>query len=91
MLAPISNLNNWLIRVSKAARRGFKFGWIHAIAREQAPVNLYDLVNQRRRWYSGIMSIQNWGVRLMLTSSMLGSLASASLSFWTSADGPGTK
>ncbi|KAJ5548462.1 hypothetical protein N7513_005696 [Penicillium frequentans] len=62
-----------------AARRGFKFGWIHAVAREQAPVNLQDLINQRRRWYSGIMSIRNWGSSLVLTFSMMGSLASASL------------
>ncbi|KAJ5780347.1 hypothetical protein N7457_005507 [Penicillium paradoxum] len=58
-----------------AARRGFKFGWIHAIAQEQPPISVADLVQQRRRWYTGIMSMDNWLVKLALAVPMMGPLA----------------
>ncbi|KAJ5970503.1 uncharacterized protein N7479_000421 [Penicillium vulpinum] len=66
-----------------AARRGFKFGWVHAIAREQPPVSVYDLIQQRRRWYTGIMSMDSWMVKLVLAISMMGPLAYGSLNVYT--------
>ena len=63
----------------QAARRGFKFGWIHAIAREQPPVSISDLIKQRRRCYTGIMSMDSWLVKLVLGIPMMGPLAYGSL------------
>ncbi|KOS36390.1 hypothetical protein ACN38_g12870 [Penicillium nordicum] len=62
-----------------AARRGVKFGWIHAIAREQPPVSVSDLIKQRRRWYTGIMSMDSWLVKLVLAIPMMGPLAYGSV------------
>lgn len=64
---------------SQAARRGFKFGWIHAIAHEQPPTSLYDLIQQRRRWYIGIMAMDSWAVKVALAIPMLGPLTHVSL------------
>ncbi|KAJ5087122.1 hypothetical protein N7456_010738 [Penicillium angulare] len=58
--------------LADAARHGFQFGWIHAIALEQPPTCLHDLIQQRRRWYSGIMAIDSLLVKVALTISMLG-------------------
>ncbi|KAJ5864995.1 uncharacterized protein N7529_006911 [Penicillium soppii] len=63
----------------QAARRGFKFGWIHAIAREQPPISVHDLIQQRRRWYTGIMSIDSWLVKSALVIPMMGPLVYACL------------
>lgn len=63
----------------QAARRGVKFGWIHAIAREQPPVSVSDLIKQRRRWYTGIMSMDSWLVKLVLAIPMMGPLAYGSV------------
>ncbi|RAH68773.1 glycosyltransferase family 2 protein [Aspergillus aculeatinus CBS 121060] len=49
-----------------AAKQGFKFGWLNAIAREQAPSTLGDLLRQRRRWYSGELMIPSWALRVMV-------------------------
>lgn len=64
-------LTNETMWIAKAAKQGFKTGWIHAVAREQPPESLQDLVRQRRRWYSGIMSVPDWSVRLALAIPML--------------------
>ncbi|KAJ5681050.1 hypothetical protein N7536_012189 [Penicillium majusculum] len=62
-----------------AARRGVKFGWIHAIAREQPPVSVSDLIKQRRRWYTGIMSMDSWLIKSVLATPMMGPLAYGSV------------
>ncbi|RAL11822.1 glycosyltransferase family 2 protein [Aspergillus homomorphus CBS 101889] len=49
-----------------AAKQGFKFGWLNAIAREQAPATIADLLRQRRRWYSGELMIPSWPLRVMV-------------------------
>ncbi|RAH81616.1 hypothetical protein BO86DRAFT_379438 [Aspergillus japonicus CBS 114.51] len=54
-----------------AAKQGFKFGWLNAIAREQAPSTLGDLLRQRRRWYSGELMIPSWALRVMVMFNML--------------------
>ncbi|RAH67809.1 glycosyltransferase family 2 protein [Aspergillus aculeatinus CBS 121060] len=65
-----------------AAKQGFKTGWIHAVAREQPPESLQDLVRQRRRWYSGIMSVPDWSVRLALAIPMLESFVHLGLAIY---------
>ncbi|KAI2609827.1 glycosyl transferase family group 2-domain-containing protein [Hypoxylon fragiforme] len=40
-----------------AMKRGFRIGWVPAIARELSPATIHDFVRQRRRWYSGILTI----------------------------------
>ncbi|PYI10671.1 hypothetical protein BO78DRAFT_414308 [Aspergillus sclerotiicarbonarius CBS 121057] len=57
-----------------AAAQGFKFEWLHALVREQPPCTLTDLWNQRRRWYTGILSFDRIIVRLALISGLLGGL-----------------
>ncbi|KAF2405434.1 hypothetical protein EJ06DRAFT_525948 [Trichodelitschia bisporula] len=41
----------------EAQKRGYKLGWIPAIAREQPPTSLADFVRQRRRWAAGLWSM----------------------------------
>ncbi|PYH80084.1 hypothetical protein BO82DRAFT_419015, partial [Aspergillus uvarum CBS 121591] len=60
-----------------AAKEGFKRGWVHAVTCDQPPESLADLVRQRRRWYSGIMS-----VRLALAIPMLKSSVHLGLMTW---------
>lgn len=78
---PLDNLNIEEISdySSRAAYNGFKFGWVHAIAREQPPTSFYDLFQQRRGWYSGIMSMDSWLVQVALAIPMLGSLVNSCL------------
>ncbi|KAF2500035.1 hypothetical protein BU16DRAFT_234999 [Lophium mytilinum] len=40
----------------RAANKGYKFGWLEAIAREQPPRSIRDVCAQRRRWCAGIWS-----------------------------------
>ncbi|RAH51197.1 glycosyltransferase family 2 protein [Aspergillus brunneoviolaceus CBS 621.78] len=54
-----------------AAKQGFKFGWLNAIAREQAPSTLGDLLRQRRRWYSGELMIPSWALRVMVAFNIM--------------------
>ncbi|KAJ6559523.1 glycosyl transferase family group 2-domain-containing protein [Mycena capillaripes] len=58
-----------------AISRGFKFGWLHAIVREQPPETLRDFFRQRRRWYTGIFSISNIFVRLSLITTVIGPIS----------------
>lgn len=60
-----------LIWTVKAAKRGFKFGWLNAIARELPPANMRDLLRQRRRWYSGESMIKSWRLRVVVFFNML--------------------
>ncbi|OCL13070.1 glycosyltransferase family 2 protein [Glonium stellatum] len=39
-----------------AANKGYKFGWLDAIAREQPPRSIKDICAQRKRWFAGIWS-----------------------------------
>ncbi|KAL4899973.1 hypothetical protein BDW74DRAFT_188840 [Aspergillus multicolor] len=55
-----------------AVQHGYKFGWLHAIVREQPPCTISDFFKQRRRWYTGILSIDSEIVQFMLTTSILG-------------------
>ncbi len=41
----------------KALQVGYSFGWINGYIREQSPLNIYDLIKQRRRWINGITFI----------------------------------
>ncbi|KAJ9386718.1 CAZyme family GT2 [Paecilomyces variotii] len=54
-----------------ATRLGYKFGWIHAIAREQPPETVNDFIRQRRRWYTGIWSIDSFSVKMGLLLALL--------------------
>ncbi|TID19143.1 glycosyltransferase family 2 protein [Venturia nashicola] len=45
----------------RAANRGYKFGWLNAIAREQPPRTINDVWAQRKRWFSGI-----WACNVLL-------------------------
>ncbi|KAL3470109.1 glycosyl transferase family group 2-domain-containing protein [Aspergillus californicus] len=56
----------------QAASLGCKFGWLHAIVREQPPCTLGDFLKQRRRWYTGIFSIGGITVRASLVASVMG-------------------
>lgn len=56
----------------RAASLGYRFGWLHAIVREQPPCTFKDFLKQRRRWYTGILSVDSAIVRFMLTESILG-------------------
>ncbi|KAL4878172.1 glycosyl transferase family group 2-domain-containing protein [Aspergillus karnatakaensis] len=56
----------------QAAALGYKFGWLHAIVREQPPCTISDFFKQRRRWYTGILSIESVIVKFMLVSSLVG-------------------
>ncbi|KAJ5154712.1 uncharacterized protein N7500_010151 [Penicillium coprophilum] len=47
------------------------------------PVSVSDLIQQRRRWYTGIMSIDSWLVKLVLAIPMMGPLAYGSLNVYT--------
>ncbi|KAF9889665.1 hypothetical protein FE257_007173 [Aspergillus nanangensis] len=58
-----------------AAQHGFKFEWVHALFREQPPVSLMDFWRQRRRWYTGIWSMNRITVRLALIAAGLSGLA----------------
>ncbi|KAJ7300588.1 glycosyl transferase family group 2-domain-containing protein [Mycena albidolilacea] len=58
-----------------AVSRGYKFGWLHAIVREQPPETIRDFFRQRRRWYTGIFSIPNVFVRLSLMTSVIGPIS----------------
>lgn len=40
----------------RAANKGYKFGWLNAIAREQPPRSMKDVCAQRIRWSAGIWS-----------------------------------
>lgn len=55
-----------------AVALGYKFGWLHAIVREQPPETVRDFFRQRRRWYTGILSINSSIVRLALVASVGG-------------------
>lgn len=63
-----------LITEDQAVQHGYKFGWLHAIAREQPPGSLPDFFRQRRRWYTGIWSINTSIVRVCLLISILAPL-----------------
>ena len=56
----------------KAAKHGFKFEWVHALFREQPPVSIMDFWRQRRRWYTGIWSVNKMTVRLALIAAGFG-------------------
>lgn len=51
---------------------GYKSGWLHAIVREQPPETIGDFFRQRRRWYTGILSIDSYIVRLILVAFLSG-------------------
>lgn len=57
-----------------AVTLGYKSGWLHAIVREQPPESMGDFFRQRRRWYTGILSIDSYIVRLVLVASVCGEL-----------------
>ncbi|KAI0535646.1 glycosyltransferase like family 2-domain-containing protein [Xylaria digitata] len=37
-----------------AKDRGYRFGWVPAIAREMSPESINDFIRQRRRWFTGM-------------------------------------
>lgn len=55
-----------------AVGHGYKFGWLHAIVREQPAESLRDFFRQRRRWYTGILSVDSIIVKLALSVSVCG-------------------
>ncbi|KAL4955421.1 glycosyltransferase like family 2-domain-containing protein [Aspergillus filifer] len=60
----------WFAYSAKAM--GYKFGWLHAIVREQPPCTVSDFFKQRRRWYTGILSIDSLIVQFMLSAGLVG-------------------
>ncbi|KIW17395.1 hypothetical protein PV08_04589 [Exophiala spinifera] len=58
----------------KAVDLGYKFGWLYTICREQPPQTMNDFFRQRRRWYTGILSIESVVVRTALVLSVGGAL-----------------
>ncbi|KAL4805108.1 glycosyltransferase family 2 protein [Aspergillus unguis] len=54
----------------EAAALGHKFGWLHAVVREQPPCTIQDFFRQRRRWYTGILSIESFIVKFMVSMSI---------------------
>ncbi|KAL5358918.1 glycosyltransferase family 2 protein [Aspergillus floccosus] len=56
----------------KAVSHGYKFGWLHAVVYEQPPGSFRDFFRQRRRWYTGIISIRNTVIRASLVISIIG-------------------
>jgi len=40
-----------------AMERGIQFDWVEGFIREQSPFSLRDLIQQRRRWFCGLMHI----------------------------------
>jgi egghead protein (zeste-white 4 protein) len=40
-----------------AMERGVRFDWVDGFIREQSPFSLRDLIQQRRRWFCGLMRI----------------------------------
>lgn len=68
-------IDTWVLRlIYEAALCGYKFGWLHAIAHEQPPCTFRDFFKQRRRWYSGILSIDNTIVRMSQVTNVTGVL-----------------
>ena len=52
-----------------AWRKGFTFGAIHGIIREQSPFAIMDFMKQRRRWYLGIDELEGvYGLNKTLIS-----------------------
>lgn len=51
-----------------AMRKGFRIGWVPAIAREVSPHSIGDYLRQRRRWYTGIRTLgQPQGIYVLLS------------------------
>jgi hypothetical protein len=65
------------LTVIQAAKKGYKFGWLNCIAREQPLTSVAGLWSQGKRWTSGTWSTGNWRVRLIQVSTGLYYL------FWT--------
>jgi hypothetical protein len=63
-----------MLTTSKASRRGYLFGWLPAIAREQSPSRIIDFLRQRRRWYNGSWRLKGVSSKLMATQWSLGPL-----------------
>ncbi|KAJ5807840.1 hypothetical protein N7474_009109 [Penicillium riverlandense] len=61
----------------QAASQKFQFDWLHAVVLEQPPFSLDDFWNQRRRWYTGILSIDSILVKIAMVASVAGGLG-----FW---------
>jgi cellulose synthase/poly-beta-1,6-N-acetylglucosamine synthase-like glycosyltransferase len=55
----------------QAANRGYQFGWLNAIAREQPPRTINDVWAQRKRWFSGIWACNVLMARLAYTGSVM--------------------
>lgn len=60
----------------KAAERGIEFYWVEGNLLEQSPQNLMDLMQQRRRWFTGLRLLVtdasiHWKTRLPLRVSVL--------------------
>ncbi|KAI0869639.1 glycosyltransferase like family 2-domain-containing protein [Hypoxylon argillaceum] len=58
-----------------AKDKGYRFGWVPAIAREMSPESIKDFIRQRRRWYTGMS-------RLGRLSGTLEALSCAWNLFW---------
>lgn len=61
-----------------AMEQGVRFGWVEGFLREQSPFTIRDLVQQRRRWYSGLALVAT-DPRLSLRST---AVLRAFLFFW---------
>ncbi|KAF2762996.1 hypothetical protein EJ05DRAFT_22765 [Pseudovirgaria hyperparasitica] len=69
-----------------AMKKGFRIGWVPAIAREVSPRSIGDYVKQRRRWYTGVRTLGQWEGRWVLFAWFWG-FVELFYNIWTLASG----
>ncbi|TDZ32179.1 Beta-1,4-mannosyltransferase bre-3 [Colletotrichum trifolii] len=55
-----------------SSAKGYRFGWIWNTVHEQPNETFNDFWKQRRRWYTGILSIQSFVVKMSLVVGVIG-------------------